>query len=127
MTSATKPVESLLEAVKQLSPEEFSEFAASLTAWQKSADDAPAEAKLVRQIRQASSHTNARRLAILAVQSERGDLTPTGLDEYRQLAARSERISASRVLALADLARLRKQSIHKVKQEVGWQEEEHGG
>jgi hypothetical protein len=121
MSSAATPVENLLHAVKQLSPDELSEFTAGLSEWRESAaDEFPSEGMLIRQTKQCLPPSDLARLRELSLQSERGDLNPSCLKEYRELAARSERINASRVFALAELARRRNQPIDQVKKELGW-------
>ena len=81
---------------------------------------------LIRQTKLQMPAGDARRLRTLIDRSERGELRPEDVDEYRRLAALAERISASRFRALAELALRRKQPIDQLKQEIGWREERHG-
>jgi hypothetical protein len=120
-------VESILNAVKQLSPDEFAEFTVCLAEWQGSAGNGETpDTFLVEQTRLRLPPSDAKRLRLLAKRSEAGRLGPTELDEYRRLAARAEGIAALRVRALAELARRRNQPVSQVKQEIGWKEERHG-
>jgi hypothetical protein len=52
-----------------------------------------------------------RRLRRLIARSERGQLTPKELADYQSLAEEAQRIDAARAEALAELARLRGQSV----------------
>jgi hypothetical protein len=67
-----------------------------------------------------------KRLERLAARSEEQKLNTAELEEYRRLSERAERLNAVRVRALAELARLRKQPIQQVMQDIGWQEPSHG-
>lgn len=127
MAASAGSVEQLLETVKRLPPEEFAEFAERLAQWQgPSGGDETAETDLVAETRVRLPATEARRLQTLAARSERGELSAAEQDEYRDLAAKAERIGAKRVHALAELARRRQQSVDQVKRDVGWREDRHG-
>lgn len=127
MATVPESVENLLDAVKQLSPDELAQFTTCLADWQESnGEDGPSESFLVRQTKLDLPMAEAERLRGLAAKSEQRALTDSELLEYRQLAERSERINATRVQALAELARRRSRPITQVKKEIGWQEEQHG-
>ena len=127
MATGSTSIDNLLDAVKQLSPDELAQFTAELADWQGSdGENKPAESYLVRQTKLCLPPIEARRLHGLVAKSEQGELTPTELQKYQELAIHAERISAARVQALAALANRRKQPIHQVKKDVGWQEEPHG-
>ncbi|HUG93839.1 MAG TPA: hypothetical protein VML55_23625 [Planctomycetaceae bacterium] len=123
MQSAEQLIDDLLETVKELPPNALAEFTARLAEWQETpGDGGPPESFLLRQTRRRMTARDAKRLRDLAGWSERGELNPSELEEYRQLALKSERIAATRVQALAELARRRKQSVSQVKQDIGWRE-----
>jgi hypothetical protein len=123
MATAANAVERLLDAVKQLSPEELAEFTARLAEWQEPVGD---ESLLIHQTKVQMSAADAKRLRRRAEKSERRSLGPAELEEYRRLAATAERINAMRVRALAELARHRNEPISQIKKEIGWQEGRHG-
>jgi hypothetical protein len=123
--STANSVDQLIDAVKQLSPDEFSQFTIRLAEIDGPEGEA-AERFLVQQTKLQLPTADSKRLRALVSLSERGELNPDDLVEYRHLAARAERINATRVCALAELATRRKQPINVVKKEVGWPEETHG-
>ncbi|MBW3540121.1 MAG: hypothetical protein KY476_07620 [Planctomycetes bacterium] len=127
MATAQQPVDDLLEAVKQLPADALAEFTNRLAEWQETAgDDGPSESFLVRQTKLRIPRAEARRLRELTGRSESGSLTVSELQEYRRLARTAERISATRVAALAELARRRNQPVERVKRDVGWPTFDHG-
>lgn len=113
-------VEDLLEAVKQLPPDQLAQFTVHFAQWHESAG--PFEPLLIQQSQQSLPAQDQKRLAKLTVKSERRQLTEVELSEYRELAQRAERINATRIRALAELAQLRHQPIQTVMDEMGWRE-----
>src|SRR6516165_7951498 len=114
--SGSWSVEQLLEAVEQLSPAEQSEFQRRLAARQAANGSPQLDEAMLVQAAQARLPASAeRRLRRLIARSERGQLTPQELADYQHLAQEAQRIDAERAEALAQLARLRGQSIQAVK------------
>ncbi len=81
------------------------------------------EETLVRTARARLPATSERRLRRLIATSERGQLTPEELAEYQSLAEEAQRIDAARAEALAELARLRGQSVQAVQAALAGREE----
>src|SRR6516165_9608306 len=114
--SSSWSVEQLLEAVERLSPAERREFQRRLAARQEGNSRIDPDEAALLQAAQARLPTAAeRRLRRLIARSERGQLTPQELADYQHLAQEAQRIDAERAEALAQLARLRGQSIQAVK------------
>ena len=108
-------VEQLLEAVEHLSPVEQREFQRRLAARRAAnGDPGPDEVALLRTARARLPAAAERRLRRLIAKSERGQLTPKELTAYQSLAQEAQRIDAARAEALAELARLRGQSVRAV-------------
>lgn len=124
MATVFKSVENLLDAVKQLSLDELTQFTLQLADWQKS--DEVSESLLVRQTELDLPPDEATRFRGLATKSEQQELTQSELAEYQRLAQRAEHVDATRVAALAELARRRKQPVSQIKKNIGWREKRHG-
>ena len=108
-------VDLLLEGVERLSPAERREFQHRLAARQTAnGGPGPDEATLIRSARARLPAAAERRLRRLIAKSERGELTPKELTDYQSLAEEAQRIDAARAEALAELARLRGQSVRAV-------------
>ncbi len=117
-------VDGILDAVRQLSPEELVEFASRLSSWQGcEAWSEMSEERLLAHTRMNLTPDQGRRLTQLSGKSEQDTLTEQELAEYRGLAQSAERIDVSRVQALAELSRRRGKSIETVMQEIGWRRE----
>jgi hypothetical protein len=125
MVATSNSVQNLLNKVKRLSPYERSQFAASFAQLQESWHAETSDEFLVQQTRNRLSPADMRRLRKLAAKSENGEISQRELKEYQLLNERAERINASCVRALAELARRRNQSIDAIKREVRWHEESH--
>jgi hypothetical protein len=108
-------VDLLLEEVERLSLAEQREFQRRLAARQV-ANGGPGsdEATLIRTARARLPVEAERRLRRLIAKSERGQLTPKELTAYQALAQEAQRIDDARAEALAELARLRGQSVQAV-------------
>jgi hypothetical protein len=120
-------VEQLLEAVDHLSPPQRREFQRRLAARRtRNGGPVPDEAALIRAARARLSATAERRLKRLITRSERGELTPKELAEYKALAQEAQRVDAARATALVALARRRRQSVEAVKAELGCEGETNG-
>ncbi len=108
-------VDQLLAAVDHLSPAQQLEFQRRLAARRdengvREVDDAA----LVRAAQARLPAAAERRLKRLITKSECGKLTDRELDEYRVLARDAQRLDATRVEALAELARRRGVSVRAV-------------
>jgi hypothetical protein len=113
-------VEQLLEAVKHLSRAERREFQRQLAALQDQKDNqALDEAGLVRAARARLSAADERRLQRLIAKSEQGALTSKELAEYRSLALQAQQLDATRLQALAELARRRGKPARVIMEEIG--------
>jgi hypothetical protein len=76
-----------------------------------SPNPAPDEETLVRTAQARLPAATERRLRRLIARSERGQLTPKELADYQSLAQQAQRIDTARAEALAELARIRGQSV----------------
>jgi hypothetical protein len=113
-------VEQLLEAVKHLSRAERREFQRQLTAWQDQNDRrASGENGLVRAARARLPVADEPRLKRLIAKSEQGTLTPKELAEYRSLALQVQQLDATRLEAVAELARRRGKPARVIVEEIG--------
>ena len=116
-------VDSLLDAVGRLPPDELNDFADRFADWRQEATD---EQTLVRAIRRRLNSVDEARLRDLVRKSEQGQLTRQEQAEYRELARQAERINVHRVQALAELVRRRGKPVREIMQEFGWEDEVHG-
>jgi hypothetical protein len=115
-------VDQLLEEVERLSPAEQRDFQRRLAARQAAnGSPGPDEATLVRTARARLPAAAERRLQRLIAKSERGQLTPKELTDYQSLAQEAQRLDAARAVALAELARLRGQSVQAVQASIAGQ------
>lgn len=116
-------VDTLLDAVSQLPPDELDDFAFRFADWQQEAAD---DRLLIQAARRRLKAADDARLRALIAKSEQGCLTAQEQAEYRDLAQRAERVNVHRVQALAELARRRGQSLQTVMKEIGWEGDVHG-
>lgn len=116
-------VDSLLDAVGRLSPDELDDFAVRFEDWRRDAAD---EQTLVRAIRRRLGAGDETRLRELTAESEQRGLTGQEQAEYRELARRAERINVYRAQALVELVRRRGKPMGVVLQELGWKDDVHG-
>lgn len=115
-------VEHVMAAVKHFSPDKLHEFKRQFAAWQRqNGEPAVEEAKLVQATKMRLSVAEARQLKRLIAKSERGTLTPKGLDAYRALAQQAEQLNVARMEALAELVQRRGQPTHIVMDDIGWE------
>jgi hypothetical protein len=112
-------VDSLLDAVGRLPPDELNDFAVRFADWRQEATD---EQTLVRAIRRRLNSGDEARLRDLVRKSEQGQLTRQEQAEYRELARQAERVNVHRVQALAELVRRRGKPVREIMQEVGWED-----
>lgn len=120
-------VEHLMEAVKQLSPDELREFTRQFAAWQEQhSKQTDEEAVLMQATKTHLPAADERRLKRLIARSERGTLTPKELDDYRTLAQQAERLNVTRVEALAELVQRRGKPVRVIMKEIGWESGEDG-
>lgn len=114
-------VESLLAAIEQLPPNELRELKKRLAVKQRRNGHLEAEeTSLIEATRESLSTTEKRRLNRLLAKSEQQTLTASEQEEYLGLARKAEQISARRIEALAQLARLRRQPARQIMDEIGW-------
>ncbi|MBV9126283.1 MAG: hypothetical protein JO112_23280 [Planctomycetes bacterium] len=112
-------VEEILEAIGQLSLVEQREFQRRLAIRQAANGNAESEeAALVRTARAHLPATAERRLRRLIARSERGQLTPKEVNDYRSLAQEAQRLDAARALALAELARRWGRPVQAIQAEI---------
>jgi hypothetical protein len=112
-------VEQLLEAVAHLSPTEQREFQRRLAARQgQNGSPQTDQDTLIQAARARLPVAAERRLKRLIARSERGQLTPRELADYKSLAQEAQRIDAARAAALAEQAHRRGQSVQAVKAEI---------
>jgi hypothetical protein len=116
-------VDNLLDAVRQLAPNELDDFAFRFADWQQDAAD---DGLLIQAASRRLSTTDDARLRTLIAKSEQGCLTDREQAEYRDLAQRAERLNVHRVRALAELARRRGKPLQVVMKEIGWEGDVHG-
>lgn len=97
----------LMASVKRLAPAELRDFKRRFLDWQReSGEQTDGESKLLQVCQLQLPVKEQRRLRTLIGKSERGNLRPKELDEYRELVRHAEKIDAARLAALAQLARL---------------------
>lgn len=114
-------VESLLAAIEQLSPNELRELKKRLTIrQQRNGRPETDEASLIEATRESLSTAEKRRLKRLIDKSEQQTLPEPERQEYLDLARKAEQISARRVEALAKIAKLRRQPVREIMDEIGW-------
>jgi hypothetical protein len=112
-------VEQLLEAVAHLSPTEQREFHRRLAARQgQNGSPQDDQDTLIQSARARLPAAAEGRLKRLMARSERGQLTPRELADYKSLAQEAQRIDAARAAALAELAQRRGQSVQTLKAEI---------
>jgi hypothetical protein len=116
-------VDSLLDRVSQLAPDELDDFAFRFAGWQQDAAD---DRLLIHAARRRLNASDDARLRALIAKSEQGGLTDQEQAEYRELAQRAERVNVHRVQALAELARRRGKPLQAVMKEIGWEGDVHG-
>lgn len=115
-------VPQLMATVKQLAPAELRDFKRQFAAWQQAnGGQADEEAALLQACLARLPAADERRLKTLIGKSERGALRPTELKEFRSLVRRAERLDASRLSALAQVACRWGKPVHEVLEIVGWE------
>jgi hypothetical protein len=100
----------LLNAVKQMSPDEFNTFidkAVALRARSSSGKLSAAEQRLVERINRGLPNTTAKRYNLLIRRRRKQRLTPVEHEELLRLTHEAESQDVDRVAALAELAELR--------------------
>ena len=120
---ALPSVDSLLDAVGRLSPEDLDDFAVRFADWRQDATD---DQTLIRAIRRRLASGDETYLRELTAKSEQSRLTASEQAEYRELAQKAERINLHRVQALAELVRRRGKPMRMVLKELGWEDDVHG-
>lgn len=121
-TSSESIVPGLMASVKQLPPAELRDFTRRFLAWQQANDtptDSESELRQLCQLR--LPEAQERRLRTLINKSERGELHPKELEEYRTLVRHVEKLDGARLAALAQLARLWEKPVSTVMKLVGWE------
>ena len=108
----------LMATVRQLTPAELREFKRRFADWQQASGE---EAALVDVCRSRLPAADERRLNTLISKSERDALRPPELQEYRRLVRRAEKLDATRLAALTQLASRWGQPVPHVMQIVGWE------
>ena len=116
-------VDTLLDAVSRLPPDELDDFAFRFADWQHESAD---ERLLIHAARRRLKAAEDARLRALIAKSEQGCLTAREQAEYRELAQRAERVNVHRIQALVELARRRSQPLQAVMQEIGGEGDVHG-
>lgn len=116
-------VDTLLDAVGRLPPDELDDFAVRFADWRQEATD---EQALVRAVRRRLDSDDEARLRDLVRKSEQGQLTRQEQAVYRELARQAERVNVQRVQALAELIRRRGKPMRVIMEEIGWKDEVHG-
>ena len=116
-------VDTLLDAVGRLPPDELDDFAVRFADWRQEATD---EQTLVRAVRRRLNAEDEARLRDLVRKSEQGQLTRQEQTVYRELARQAERVNVQRVQALAELVRRRGKPMRVIMEEIGWKDEVHG-
>lgn len=116
---STINLEELLQAVEQLNFSDLEQFTEKVVALRQRKQVAPnnREAVLLAQIQQSLSVTQQQRLTALQGKTKR---TESEQAELGKLVALIENIQAQRILALGELAELRKQSVDKLSEELGF-------
>lgn len=114
-------VPQLMATVKQLAPAELRDFKRQFAAWQQANGGQADEEALVQACQARLPTTDERRLKTLIGKSERGALRPNELKEYRSLVRRAEKLDATRLSALAQVACRWGKPVHEVLEIVGWE------
>ena len=121
--------EQLLKAVAQMPPDELAEFVARVVAL-RSTRDVPSlsedEEKLLLRINDAIPQVLQHRYGELVAKRDTASLSEQELAELLRLTDEVEVREADRVVALADLARLRKISVRELMGALGIQPPSHG-
>ncbi len=121
-SSERTTIAQLMTTVQRLSPSELREFKRQFARWQRhSGGQADEEAVLVQACRACLSAPHERRLSKLITKSERGTLSPKELQDYRKLVLRAEKLDATRLAALTDLARRWGKPVRIVMETIGWE------
>ncbi len=116
-------VDSLLDAVGRLPPDELDDFAGRFADWRQETTN---EQSLVRAARRRLKSTDELRLRELLRKSELGQLASQEQTEYQELARLAERINVQRVQAIAELVRRRGKPLRLVMDEIGGNDDVHG-
>ena len=116
-TSSSVP--QLLTAVKKLTPTELREFKRRFAQWQDANGGSDEETSLVQACQARLSPADERALEKLVAKSERGILRPNELEHYRTLVRRAEKLDATRLAALTQLARRWGKPVRLVMKTIG--------
>lgn len=120
--SAGSTVPKLMTTVEQLTPAELREFKRQFAEWQQNnGGQSEEESALVEACRARLSSADERRVKKLIAKSERGTLSPKELEDYRSLVRRAERLDATRLTALTQLARRWGKPVRIVMESIGWE------
>lgn len=112
-------LEELILAVEQLNFSDLEQFTEKVVALRqrKQAKSNNREAVLLAQIQQALSTTEQQQLIVLQGKTKRNE---SEQEELGQLVTRIENMQAQRILALGELAEIRKQSVDALSEELGF-------
>jgi len=114
-----------MTAVKQLTPTALHEFQRQFAEWRQQSDALnEEETALVQACKAGLSADDEGQLRKLIAKSERGTLRPKELQDYRSLVQKAQRLDATRVAALTQLARLWGKPVRVVMEAIGWDVEE---
>ncbi len=120
--SAKSTVPQLMTTVMQLTRAELREFKRQFAEWQQqNGGQAEEDTALVQACKARLPGADERRLKKLIARSERGALSPEELKDYRNLVRRSERLDATRLAALTQLARRWRKPVRLVMEKIGWE------
>lgn|SRR5487761_1127423 len=120
-SSSGSIVPRLMATVKQLTPAELRDFKRRFADWQHAnGEQADEEKALVEACEARLSAADERRLKTLIGKSERGALRPNELQTYRTLVRRAEKLDATRLAALAQLARRWGRPVRDIIEIIGW-------
>ena len=120
--SSGSTVPQLMRAVKQLNSSDLQEFQHRFAEWrQQNGTQTEEETALMQACKARLARCRRRSLRELIAKSERGELRPKELQEYRGLARRAEILEATRLAALTQLARLWGQPVGVVMEAIGWE------
>jgi hypothetical protein len=114
-------VPQLMTSVKQLTPAELREFNRQLTEWQQqNGGQLDENTFLIQACTARLPAADEQRLKKLISKSERATLTGKELEDYRALVGRTEKLDATRLAALTQLARRWDKPVSVVMQTIGW-------
>jgi hypothetical protein len=121
-SSADSTVPQLMASVMQLTPAELREFKRRFAKWQQEhGGQADNEAALIQACKSRLTAADDRRLNKLIAKSERESLSADELEDYRTLVRKSERLDATRLAALTQLATQWGKPVRAVMRAIGWE------